>query len=158
MPSPAAATDGDQIETNTFVFADLAGFTALTEAHGDSSAIRFVDDFVARVRRILADYDAEEVKTIGDEVMIRASDPTSAVRLGAAIVDQLAFHGSPPVRVGITPGPRSTATATGSARRSTSPRGLPMRPSRARCCSQTRPAALSARPTDSNSSPGAGAI
>ena len=48
------ATDGDQIETNTFVFADLAGFTALTEAHGDSSANRIAADFVAGVRRILA--------------------------------------------------------------------------------------------------------
>ena len=58
------ATDGEQIERNTFVFADLAGFTALTEAHGDSSANRIAADFVAGVRRILANYDAEEVKTM----------------------------------------------------------------------------------------------
>ena len=99
------ATDGDQIETNTFVFADLAGFTALTEAHGDSSANRIAADFVAGVRRILANYDAEEVKTIGDEVMIRAVDPETAVRIGLQIVDQLAFHRSPPVRVGVHSGP-----------------------------------------------------
>ena len=99
------ATDGDQIETNTFVFADLAGFTALTEAHGDSSANRIAADFVAGVRRILANYDAEEVKTIGDEVMIRVVDPETAVRIGLQIVDQLAFHRSPPVRVGVHSGP-----------------------------------------------------
>jgi adenylate cyclase len=99
------ATDGDQIETNTFVFADLAGFTALTEAHGDSSASKIAADFVAGVRRILANYDAEEVKTIGDEVMIRVVDPETAVRIGLQIVDQLAFHRSPPVRVGVHSGP-----------------------------------------------------
>jgi adenylate cyclase len=99
------ATDGDQIETNTFVFADLAGFTALTEAHGDSSANRIAADFVTSVRRILTDYDAEVVKTIGDEVMIRAADPKTAVRIGLEIVDQLAFHRSPPVRVGMHSGP-----------------------------------------------------
>jgi adenylate cyclase len=99
------ATDGEQIETNTFVFADLAGFTALTEAHGDSSASKIAADFVAGVRRILANYDAEEVKTIGDEVMIRVVDPETAVRIGLQIVDQLAFHRSPPVRVGVHSGP-----------------------------------------------------
>ena len=99
------ATDADYIETNTFVFADLAGFTALTEAHGDSSASRIAADFVASVRRIIADFDAEEVKTIGDEVMIRTADSESAVRIGLEIVDQLAFHRSPPVRVGMHSGP-----------------------------------------------------
>ena len=93
------------IETNTFVFADLAGFTALTEAHGDDSAATIAGDFTAAVRRILADYDAEEVKTIGDEVMIRVADPNTAIRLGMKIVDELAFHGSPPVRVGMHSGP-----------------------------------------------------
>ncbi len=92
-------------EASTFVFADLAGFTALTEAHGDSSATDIAGDFVLGVRKILEEYDAEEVKTIGDEVMIRTVDPATAVRLGMRIVDDLAFHGSPPVRVGMHSGP-----------------------------------------------------
>ncbi|HEU4980330.1 MAG TPA: adenylate/guanylate cyclase domain-containing protein [Solirubrobacterales bacterium] len=97
-PVPAA-------EQSTFVFADLAGFTALTEAHGDDEATRIALDFTSRVRELLPEYRAEEVKTIGDEVMIRVSDPVDAVRLGMRIVDELAFHGSPPVRVGIHSGP-----------------------------------------------------
>jgi adenylate cyclase len=92
-------------ESSTFVFADLAGFTALTEAHGDSSATAIAGDFALGVRKILEEFDAEEVKTIGDEVMIRAGDPATAVRLGMRIVDDLAFHGSPPVRVGMHSGP-----------------------------------------------------
>jgi adenylate cyclase len=99
------AANDDHVEANTFLFADLAGFTALTEAHGDDSATAIAGDFTAAVRRILADYDAEEVKTIGDEVMIRTADPARAVELGVKIVDELAFHGSPPVRVGMHSGP-----------------------------------------------------
>ena len=33
----------------TFLFADIAGFTALTEAHGDEQAVQLVDDFAAVV-------------------------------------------------------------------------------------------------------------
>ena len=86
------------------MFADLAGFTALTEAHGDDKAVRIAVEFVGRVRTMLPDYGAEEVKTIGDELMIRVDDPAQGVRLGMRIVDELAFHGSPPVRVGIHTG------------------------------------------------------
>jgi adenylate cyclase len=97
-----AATD---TESSTFVFADLAGFTALTEAHGDDEAIQIAVEFTDRVRRLLPEYEAEEVKTIGDELMIRVEDPAKAVHLGMRIVDELAFHGSPPVRVGMHYGP-----------------------------------------------------
>jgi hypothetical protein len=34
-------TDG----AGTFVFADIAGFTALTEAHGDEEALKLVEEF-----------------------------------------------------------------------------------------------------------------
>lgn len=54
---------------------------------------------------MLPGFGAEEVKTIGDEVMIRVDEPVNAVRLGIRIADELAFHGSPPVRVGMHSGP-----------------------------------------------------
>jgi adenylate cyclase len=94
----------EESEASTFVFADLAGFTALTEAHGDDEAIQIAVEFVGRVRSMLPEYEAEEVKTIGDELMIRVADPDLAVRLGMRIVEKLAFHGSPPVRVGMHTG------------------------------------------------------
>ena len=34
----------------TFLFADIAGFTALTEAHGDEEAAALASDFCAAVR------------------------------------------------------------------------------------------------------------
>ena len=92
-------------ESSTFVFADLAGFTALTEAHGDDEAIQIATQFAERVRTLLPEHHAEEIKTIGDEVMIRVSDPSDAVRLGIRITKELSDHGKPPVRVGMHSGP-----------------------------------------------------
>jgi class 3 adenylate cyclase len=96
---------GSDSESSTFVFADLAGFTALTEAHGDAEAIEIATEFAAQVRTLLPEHHAEEVKTIGDEVMIRVAEPADAVRLGIRIAKELAAHGKPPVRVGMHSGP-----------------------------------------------------
>lgn len=90
---------------HTFVFADLAGYTALTEAHGDAQAADLVGEFCAVVRRLVGAHGAEEVKTIGDAVMIRANHPADAVRLGLELVEVVGRqHGFPSVRVGIHTG------------------------------------------------------
>jgi class 3 adenylate cyclase len=90
----------------TFLFADLSGFTALTEAHGDEQAADLVGGFCAAVRQLLADHQAHEVKTIGDAVMLRAGDAAAAIRLGLCIVHDVgAQHGFPLVRVGMHTGP-----------------------------------------------------
>ena len=91
-------------ESSTFLFADLAGFTALTEAHGDAEAIEIATQFAARVRALLSEHHAEEIKTIGDEVMVRVPESSEAVRLGIRITEKLAGHGKPPVRVGMHSG------------------------------------------------------
>lgn len=100
MTAASAPTD----EQHTFLFADLAGYTALTEAHGDEAAAEIVADFTSSVRGLLADHGAEQVKTIGDEVMARVDDPEQAVILGLRIVEELAAHAAPPVRVGMHTG------------------------------------------------------
>jgi class 3 adenylate cyclase/YHS domain-containing protein len=90
----------------TFLFADLSGFTALTEAHGDEQAADLVGGFCAAVRQLLADHQAEEVKTIGDALMLRSGDAAAAIRLGLCIVHDVgARHGFPLVRVGMHSGP-----------------------------------------------------
>jgi adenylate cyclase len=55
-------------------FADLAGYTRLTEEAGEIEAVDAVEQFVDAVERSLPD-DARVIKTIGDEVMIVGSDP-----------------------------------------------------------------------------------
>jgi class 3 adenylate cyclase len=89
----------------TFLFADLSGFTALTEAHGDELAADLAGEFARDVRDHAAKHSAEVVKTIGDAVMIRCEDPTRAVELGLFIVDELGSrHGAPSIRVGMHTG------------------------------------------------------
>jgi class 3 adenylate cyclase len=58
----------------TFLFADIAGFTALTEAHGDKPAVQLVDDFAAIVQAELPNVGGEYVKTVGDALMLRVPD------------------------------------------------------------------------------------
>ena len=99
-PSKAAASPA------TFVFADIAGFTALTEAHGDEQAATLVADFCDAVRAELPRFGGTQVKTIGDALMLRIGDPGQAVLLGLRVAhDVLAGHGAPAVRVGMHHGP-----------------------------------------------------
>ena len=55
-------------------FADLAGYTRMTEEQGDEEAVEAVERFVEAVEHTLPD-NARIIKTIGDEVMVVASDP-----------------------------------------------------------------------------------
>ena len=88
-----------------FVIADLAGYTALTEAHGGVEAATTV----ARYRRLaegaLCD-GARIVEQVGDQLLIVAGDAraaiTTAVRLRAAVADEPHFLA---VRIGIAEGP-----------------------------------------------------
>lgn len=59
-------------------FADLAGYTKLTEEEGEEEAVGAVERFVENVEHTLPD-DARVIKTIGDEVMIVGSDPSSLI-------------------------------------------------------------------------------
>jgi adenylate cyclase len=89
----------------TFVFADLAGYTAMAEAMGDEAAADVAARFCGDVRALLGDYGAEEVKAIGDALMLRVSDPGEALHLAARIVCEFATrHRSLRVRVGMHTG------------------------------------------------------
>jgi adenylate cyclase len=73
-----ADLDGEMLELGrlrvAIAFADLAGYTRLTEEEGEMQAIDAVERFVDAVEQTLPD-DARVIKTIGDEVMIVGSDP-----------------------------------------------------------------------------------
>jgi adenylate cyclase len=72
---------------HTFLFADLAGFTAMTEAHGDEMAADAASDF-------------------GDAVMVRVTEACAAVDLAVRLMRELgAQHGALAVRVGVHTGP-----------------------------------------------------
>ncbi|HUB76178.1 MAG TPA: adenylate cyclase regulatory domain-containing protein, partial [Solirubrobacteraceae bacterium] len=80
-------------------FADLAGYTRLTEEQGDEHAVGAVERFVEEVERTLP-IDARVLKTLGDEVMAVASDPV-ALTQWAVRFQAHAPAGVPPPRIGI---------------------------------------------------------
>jgi adenylate cyclase len=74
--------DPDQVRLDlgrlrvAIAFADLAGYTRLTEDVGDEEAVSAVERFVEQVERTLPE-DARIIKTLGDEVMIVGPDPAA---------------------------------------------------------------------------------
>jgi class 3 adenylate cyclase/YHS domain-containing protein len=97
-------TDSDG--AHTFFFADLAGFTALTEAMGDADAADLAQDFAGAVRDLGTRYDGEVVKSIGDAVMVRADDPAQAIDFALCVAHDVGGrHFFPTVRVGMHTGP-----------------------------------------------------
>jgi adenylate cyclase len=102
-------SDLDDLETAeegrmrvAIAFADLAGYTKLTEEQGEAEAVGAVERFVERVEQTLP-IDARVIKTLGDEVMVVGADAGAltgwAVGLGAELP-----AGSPPPRIGIHSG------------------------------------------------------
>jgi adenylate cyclase len=62
----------------TILFADLAGYTRLTEEIGEAEALEIVERFVELVAESLPP-DARVIKTIGDEVMVVGADTAALV-------------------------------------------------------------------------------
>jgi adenylate cyclase len=73
-----ASSPTEETVESTFAFVDLAGFTAVTDAHGDVEAVSIVRRFRDRALDVLGRGD-ELVKTIGDAVMLRFPTPEAAV-------------------------------------------------------------------------------
>ncbi len=88
----------------SFVFADLSGFGARTEAHGDADAADLVHEFEALVRRSLPP-SARLVKMVGDAAMIVTDDPCEAVCLARGLMETAeSLPGRPALRIGVHAG------------------------------------------------------
>ncbi|MDQ6811102.1 MAG: adenylate/guanylate cyclase domain-containing protein [Actinomycetota bacterium] len=91
--------------THTFLFMDLVGFTALTAERGDDNAADVAMRLFAHVRRLLPEHCGEEIKTIGDAMMVRCIDPRQGVELGLRISEQIADQPDlPPLRIAVHTG------------------------------------------------------
>ncbi len=84
-------------------FADLAGYTRLTEEQGEAKAVSAVERFVETVEQTLP-IDARVIKTLGDEVMVVGAD-AGALTVWAVDLQGALPQGSPPPRIGIHSGP-----------------------------------------------------
>ena len=83
-------------------FADLAGFTRLTEEEGDLEAVSVVERFFEQVERSLPE-DSRVIKTIGDEVMVVGSDPGALLEWAVKFQDERDERPLP--RIGVHSGP-----------------------------------------------------
>jgi adenylate cyclase len=80
-------------------FADLAGYARLTVERGDEEALGAVERFQDVVEQSLP-HDARVTKTLGDEVMVVATDP-AALTAWAVDLQSAIAPGEPPPRIGI---------------------------------------------------------
>ena len=90
---------------STFVVADLAGYSALTEAHGDRAAADAATLFCERVRTLAASHGGEHVKTMGDASLLRFADASTAVDAALEVLAELGGRRAElDVRIGVNTG------------------------------------------------------
>jgi adenylate cyclase len=89
----------------TFVFADLVGYTALTDERGDEAAARVAREFRRTMCALSREHGAWQVKSMGDGVMIWAPDAGRAIALAQRTVEVVGPREDLlPVRVGVHTG------------------------------------------------------
>jgi adenylate cyclase len=86
-------------------FADLSGYTRLTEESGDEEAARVSLKLAELVNEIASRHRGAVVKMLGDGVHFHFRDPRDAVLASLGIVDTVHPAGLPPAHVGVNAGP-----------------------------------------------------
>jgi len=95
----------DAATERTVVFVDLAGFTALTEMHGDEQAADLAERFVSVTRNAIG-LDDRLIKSIGDAVLFTSPAPGLALAsLGRLMTECRASTSFPIPRAGLHHGP-----------------------------------------------------
>ena len=86
-------------------FIDISGFTRLTDQRGDAVAANLAEQVSTMVQRIAMRHGGDQVKRLGDGVMLHYTDPSSGVLAALEMVDGVAAVGMPPAHVGLHAGP-----------------------------------------------------
>lgn len=107
----------DDFPSATVLFADIVGFTPLSERLAASEVVSLLDGVFARWDALVADYGVEKIKTIGDAYMVAGGIPLArddhaeaiaelALAMGPQLADCSAETRLPlQVRIGIDSGP-----------------------------------------------------
>ena len=110
----------------TVGFADLTGYTSLTQQLTGPELDVLVARFESLTRDVIAEYGGRVVKTIGDEVMFLCANPIAGADLALRLVEAHTEDDILPPWFGLDCGPIPSATATRSARSEPSqPAGRP---------------------------------
>ena len=105
MATDIGLRDGFESTVATVAFVDLAGFSAIADVYGDTSAIAILGRFEALVHAAL-DGLGPPIKWIGDEAMFGFPDPATALQvLGRLIPACRSEPRIPLTRTGLNHGP-----------------------------------------------------
>jgi class 3 adenylate cyclase len=89
----------------TFLIADVRGYTAFTQAHGDEGAARLADKFAELAREGVEAFGGEVTELRGDEALCVFTSPRAALRAAVALqtvfVDETVVDPSLPLTVGM---------------------------------------------------------
>ena len=86
------------------VFADLSGYTRLTEERGDEAAADVAMAFAQLATDVAREHRGSTVKLLGDGVLLHFADPGDAVRASLDVTAQAPTSGLPSAHVGINAG------------------------------------------------------
>ena len=87
------------------VFADLSGYTRLTEESGDVVAADAALAFAQLVGEVATQHRGSIVKLLGDGVLLHFPDPGDAVRASLDLVERAPAQGLPATHIGVNAGP-----------------------------------------------------
>ena len=87
------------------VFADLSGYTRLTEESGDEVAADMALAFAQLVSEVVTEHRGSVVKLLGDGVLLHFPDPGDAVRASLDLIERAPAQGLPPTHIGVNAGP-----------------------------------------------------
>ena len=110
MPRRDSPDDASQAKsgadvTATFCFVDIAGYTALTDTHGEHAAADLVEDFTRMVRLAVAPHGQVQ-ELAGDNAFLVFPDPASAIEAIANLYRDVAgIWDFPALRTGLHHGP-----------------------------------------------------
>jgi DNA-binding SARP family transcriptional activator len=93
-PRPASAVGGGTSPSGviTFLFTDLVGSTELLERLGEDAAEELHRTHFGLLRRAVSDAGGQEMKSLGDGLMVAFSSPLAALRCAIAIQEAIASH------------------------------------------------------------------
>ena len=86
-------------------FADLSGYTRLTEEAGDEVAAQVSVKLAELVNDVASRHAGAVVKMLGDGVLFHFKDPQDAVMASLEMLDRVRPAGLPPAHVGVNAGP-----------------------------------------------------
>jgi adenylate cyclase len=90
---------------STVGFADLVSFTRLSRQLSESQLAALVERFESGVSDLITAGGGRAIKSLGDEVLFIADDPTTGADIGIAITERVRRANLPGIRVGLEHGP-----------------------------------------------------